>query len=779
MIVAKTAIQISVVFAVLGLGLSECPNACSGHGQCGSFDMCTCDRNWQGADCSLRTCPFGLAHVDTPKGDLDASNTVTSNVLLTGSNVYPYGTAEGFPSMKDTSGAVITNTAHDYMECSNKGLCDRASGECECLPGYDGAACQRASCPSKTTSTTSSGSRSVGSFNSAINTVTGNFAGRSAFSGKSSTLPQIGECSGHGTCETIAEIANYDHANIYSLWDKESTMGCKCDSGYAGADCSERVCKYGIDPLYTDDTTARVTHTNVRIATSASDTLGGTYAIKFYDVFGEDYLTTPLAIDGDGSINSVDHCVDVVAALKALPNGVIPDVTCSQSVIPTNQGVEYSLTFTENPGELKELEINQFLDGDRPTLTVSSGTYSVGVYTKVVGENIDYFATRCEGLVVKIITDSADADNSWNSDVRPGSLGYLSGVLAPLTDAEKKALKKCLGDSDHNPDNNVDVQNWDKGVVIEADGSAGSPYNMIGAFPHAIKVVPKETNTGYNKYSFGSYHLVWYDDSATNKEFRVANVDNNHNLLSEASESYVYTTKGTIQQMGWGTESEVADNSGAGSSSTRIVGYFDAYTNKIYTNYDTSCENQPTVGDKNFVCVEKGAKLFVVDGCWGAGDLGAGTSNPIYGGTNVFNCNDSTEPTPNAGNLYTVTKVFTVPTGSNSTNTPSTTVDATTDPTLKHEIDTFVIEVNANFGWEGMHGDPENSNLTPPPNRDDTWSDNTGVVTLFHFTPSNEGNFEYASECGNRGLCDVSSGVCQCFKGYTGDDCTTQNALAM
>ena len=39
--------------SVLGFVRAECPNACSGHGSCGSHDMCTCDRNWQGADCSL------------------------------------------------------------------------------------------------------------------------------------------------------------------------------------------------------------------------------------------------------------------------------------------------------------------------------------------------------------------------------------------------------------------------------------------------------------------------------------------------------------------------------------------------------------------------------------------------------------------------------------------------------------------------------------------------------------------------------------------------------
>jgi hypothetical protein len=63
---------------------------------------------WTGADCSLRTCPKDFAFVGSVVG---------------------------------------SNDLHPWAECSNKGLCDRQNGVCECFAGYEGVACQRTSCP--------------------------------------------------------------------------------------------------------------------------------------------------------------------------------------------------------------------------------------------------------------------------------------------------------------------------------------------------------------------------------------------------------------------------------------------------------------------------------------------------------------------------------------------------------------------------------------------------------------------------------------------------------
>ena len=114
------ASRVLLALALAAPAAAECPNACSGHGTCGAFDECHCYPNWQEADCSGRTCPFALAHVDSPKGDLDGSADAlsgTSSVVITESTVYPYGTTEQYPLMVDTFGRELKNTAHAYAEC--------------------------------------------------------------------------------------------------------------------------------------------------------------------------------------------------------------------------------------------------------------------------------------------------------------------------------------------------------------------------------------------------------------------------------------------------------------------------------------------------------------------------------------------------------------------------------------------------------------------------------------------------------------------------------------
>jgi len=58
---------------------AECPNACSGHGTCGANDMCLCSPNWQAADCSEATCPYGDSHITTQQGDLNMDGDKNDN----------------------------------------------------------------------------------------------------------------------------------------------------------------------------------------------------------------------------------------------------------------------------------------------------------------------------------------------------------------------------------------------------------------------------------------------------------------------------------------------------------------------------------------------------------------------------------------------------------------------------------------------------------------------------------------------------------------------------
>jgi len=163
--------------------------------------------------------------------------------------------------------------AHDYSECSSNGLCDRKTGECTCNDGFTGDACRYAACPN--------------------------------------------DCSGHGTCEYISELAvdgSIQYGSVsdrkYDLWDAQKSRACKCDAYWSGADCSSRMCPKGNDPLttMTKDTIGGNTPEVQEVQTVdirpqlMNDDLGyysaiaGDFTLSYTDAYNQEWTTRPIRV---------------------------------------------------------------------------------------------------------------------------------------------------------------------------------------------------------------------------------------------------------------------------------------------------------------------------------------------------------------------------------------------------------------------------------------------------------------------------------------------------
>jgi len=625
---------------------------------------------------------------------LDASGGAlagASTVVVTNNDVYPYGTTEQFPSIKDTLGDVLSNTAHYYMECSNKGICDRSSGVCACVPGYEGSSCQRASCPSNAD----------------------------------------GLCSGHGTCLTIAEYSAADYNNIYKLWDKDSTMACKCDPGYYGADCSLRECKHGFDPLYYDDE-ASVRYSNwtyVIYAKSSTAKFTGNYSIIFYDVFGEDWVTDPIDIGAD--------CDDVRTALESLPNDVVPSgtVRCRQDTNYTYYesygtiydsdvkiAAKFTLAFPANAGKLKQIAINTYLDGVRPTLYTSETTSSTlgnFVYANgFTGEVTDYVNDFCEGVTVTLSATSTYYHTLSVSDT-----------------TTTKLLKSCLGDADGNSAQGSmanEVYNWDY----------GNKYN-----PHLIKLVDSTSPAVVDLCLSASTKACTLDkvpgfyatliyDGANFKLFNPAASD-----YSSSTEFYVFTTTGTLQMV-----SDVVSAYSVVNTESRLDRISHFHSNVMYVTNVTSSTNWRANGTDyvgSVDCQTNPVGTHSAMACLNKDDYVLFFNDDLSSGGAMYN--------PKYLNIYQVKKME---------NAKKSHAAASERARVSITLDTGV------NGYYSLGDIGSTSYATQP----------ASYARIYKFTPPT--GETYAGECSGRGVCNSASGTCECFSGYTNDDCSVQNALA-
>ena len=708
--------------------------------------------------------------------------------IIVGSAMYPKGTWEQYPNMVNSLNQVIENSAHDYMECSNKGICDRSAGTCTCFDGYDGSACQRASCPSSS----------------------------------------AGVCSGHGTCATAKNIARADYNNSYNLWDEQTSMGCLCDYGYEGPDCSDAMCKVGVDPLYHDDqfnirysnftfvlwnidkvdTTNDVVSKVVDWFSPKAKLWSGNFSLVFYDAFGQDWHTEPIDIKAD--------CDAITNAVESLPNNVVEagSVRCSLDkatygayvkdtdvgtsavagkkpvagiadgfpiALPARYsfdntyvgpfvGAKFTLAFSSNPGKLKQPSIDIFLDGSRPTVTTGSSTSlasstvaSNKVYTWVYpngfsGEDDDFTPDYCAGVKVTL----AVSTSVWSKLV--------------LDDAETILLKKCLGDSDGGEvDNNSNkkslsqdaLYDWDYGYLYDSNSFQVDRLKN----PHLIKLVTSTaSSTGLctsgvscvDENPAGFYAVLYYDGSTGTFQL----LSSPHLDYASTTEFYVFTTTGYLKVASTTTDvftsymttgendkaTSGTDLSGASLNSTDLTfvtkDLSSFYSNVVYTYYKTTSSTERP----NVDCETKSTSNVALNACIQKGDY-----------VMIMNTDSSTvaaNPNPKYPNIYQVMKIS------------RENREAVSDGVYRYQI-VLDMGMNARYLKVGTYVGV----TTDGTFETTTFTGATNYVRIFKFTPPTQ-EVSYVGPCSLRGICDTSNGICGCFPGYTGDDCSTMNALA-
>lgn len=224
-----------------------------------------------------------------------------------------------------TDEATATDVAHASVECSNRGVCNYATGQCQCEAGYEGLACQRMSCKD--------------------------------------------DCSGAGTCISMRRnaetVAHLDAQYVYTTgarWDADKIFGCRCDPGADNFDCALRACPLGDDPM----TLGQVDE----IQYVTCEAAGGYFTLRM------DGATT-VRIEWDADFTAIKAAIDAIAGDVQVTAADVAEDSQACEV----GGSMWAVTFLQRHGNVPALQVNKdaltTLTGAPVSIDVTDGASSL------------------------------------------------------------------------------------------------------------------------------------------------------------------------------------------------------------------------------------------------------------------------------------------------------------------------------------------------------------------------------------------------------------------
>ena len=274
--------------------------------------------------------------------------------------------------------------AHDALvECSDGGVCDVTTGECVCGTLFTGAACDKMACPGGSTTPCNNQGKCL----------------------TMAELAQVAEDNGDATSYTYGADPNNAHT-----WDAHRVMGCHCDEGYTGYDCSERVCPSGDDPATYDD------EKEVQVLSCVASS--GSFTLTFRQQETADIAYNSTAAQLKSSLEALTTIGTVSVSFSNATT------LCASSVFSSNP---VSVTFENTPGDLPALTasttslLDITSDSGKGTVDIATDGSTIGTLTSVTGTTENVYCSN-HGLCERS-TGLCTCFSGWGASDGQGNQG--------------------------------------------------------------------------------------------------------------------------------------------------------------------------------------------------------------------------------------------------------------------------------------------------------------------------------------------------------------------